>query len=150
MPEVAFHTGVADKPGYTCRLLRKAWRQGAQVVVTGSGEQLQRLDLLLWTFEQAEFVPHLRLRRSEQAAAAMRRTPIWIADAPGDAPPRDVLVNLGPDWPAGFEEFSRVIEVVGDDAQDAAQGRQRWRQYRAAGAAPVQVAGSAPPAEAGD
>ena len=43
MPEVAFHTGVADKPGYTCRLLRKAWRQGAQVVVTGSGEQLQRL-----------------------------------------------------------------------------------------------------------
>jgi len=142
MPEVAFHTGIADKAGYACRLLRKAWRQGRQVVVTGSAEQLQRLDLLLWTFEQAEFVPHWRLRRQEQPPAAMRRTPIWIADAPDDAPVRDVLVNLGPDWPAASAGFARVIEIVGDDADDAAQGRERWRRYRAAGFAPVLAAAS--------
>ncbi len=147
MPEVSFHTGVADKAGYTCRLLRKAWRQGRQMVVTGSDEQLQRLDALLWTFEQAEFVPHLRLRRGATPPAQMRRTPIWLADMPEDAPTRDVLVNLGPDWPEGFAGFARVIEVVGDDPADVSEGRRRWRQYRAAGAEPA--AASAPASDGG-
>ena len=26
---------------------------------------------------------------------------------------RDVLVNLGPDWPEGCEGFARVVELVG-------------------------------------
>ena len=144
MPEVAFHTGVADKPGYACRLVRKAWRQGRQVVVTGSAEQLQRLDVLLWTFEQAEFLPHVRLRRGERPAAALQRTPVWLAEAEADAPPRDVLVNLGPELPAAFAAFARVIEVVGDAVDDVAAGRSRWRGYRAAGATPVQAGAPAP------
>ena len=47
MTTVDFHTGVADKLGYTCRLLRKAYRAGNQVVVAGAPEQLARLDGLL-------------------------------------------------------------------------------------------------------
>ena len=62
MPDIAFHTGLADKATYTCRLLRKAWRQGARVAVTGTPDALNRLDVLLWTFEQEEFVPHARVR----------------------------------------------------------------------------------------
>ncbi len=143
LPEIAFHTGIADKAGYACRLLRKAWRQQRQAVVTGSGEQLQRLDALLWTFEQAEFVPHLRLRRGAAPPAAMLRTPIWLADAADDAPTRDVLVNLGPDWPESFAGFARVIEIVGDDPADVSAGRERWRRYRAAGAEPAQAVAAA-------
>lgn len=148
LPQVAFHTGIADKGGYTCRLLRKAWRQGRQVVVTGSDEQLQRLDALLWTFEQAEFVPHLWLRHGATPPATMQRTPIWLAAAPEDAPARDVLVNLGPDRPAAFGSFARVIEIVGDDPADAAEGRRRWREYRAAGAEPTLASAGA--ADGGD
>lgn len=136
MPEIAFHTGVADKPGYVCRLLRKAWRQGRQLVVTGEGAQLDRLDLLLWTFEPGEFLPHLRLRGTAVPSAAQRRTPIWLADDPLAAPTRDVLVNLGPDWPRSHGEFARVVEIVGDDAEEAGAGRERWRRYRAAGGTP--------------
>lgn len=142
MAEVAFHTGVADKDGYACRLVRKAWRQGRQVVVTGSAGQLQQLDQLLWTFEQAEFLPHVRLRRGESPPPALRRTPIWLAEACADAPARDVLVNLGPEWPDAFGDFERVIEIVGDAAEDVSQGRERWRRYRAAGANPAQAAGA--------
>lgn len=137
MPEVAFHTGIADKSGYVCRLLRKAYRQGRQVVVTGEPGELDRLDQLLWTFEPTEFVPHLRLRAADATAALLQRTPIWISDQPAQAAPRDVLVNLGPDWPQGHADFARVIEVVGEDAADIASGRERWRRYRAAGTEPV-------------
>ena len=61
MTEVSFHTGLPDKQAYACRLLRKAWRQGLRVMVTGDAATLTRLDQALWLFEQEEFVPHLRL-----------------------------------------------------------------------------------------
>lgn len=136
MPDVAFHTGVADKLGYTCRLLRKAWRQGARVVATGAPEELSRLDTMLWVFEQEEFVPHARLRGGERITPAMARTPIWLADVPADVVSAQVLVNLGPGMATGFERFARVLEIVSDDPGDAQQGRQRWRGYQAAGMVP--------------
>jgi DNA polymerase III subunit chi len=137
MPEIAFHTGLADKANYTCRLLRKAWRQGARVAVTGAPEALNRLDVLLWTFEQEEFVPHARLRANARPDPSHARTPIWLLDDPHACIEPQVLVNLGPAAPSGFDRFARVIEIVGEDADDAQAGRQRWRQYVAAGFKPV-------------
>ncbi|WP_088281021.1 DNA polymerase III subunit chi [Ideonella sp. A 288] len=136
MTDVAFHTGIPDKPLYTCRLLRKAWRSGARLVVVGTPEALSRLDQALWVFEQEEFVPHLRMRHGELPTAEMRRTPIWLADSaevPADA---GVLVNLGPDFVEAFERFERVIEVVAADEQEALAARQRWRRYSACGSTP--------------
>jgi DNA polymerase-3 subunit chi len=131
--EVAFHTGVDDKLGYACRLLRKAYRQGAKVVVHGSPGWLQRLDQALWTFEPQEFVPHVRLGAGRVADEALARTPIWLVE-PGVAPPhREVLVNLGPERLAGDDGFARVIEIVGADAEDAGAGRRRWKAYEAQG-----------------
>ena len=133
---VDFHTGVADKLGYTCRLLRKAWRAGSRVVVAGSPEQLSRLDALLWTFEPGEFIPHARLRAGQAIAPHLERTPIWLADEPAAAGPREVLVNLGPGCVADFDHYPRVIEIVAEPADDVASGRQRWRQYLAVGITP--------------
>lgn len=144
MPDIAFHTGVADKLGYTCRLLRKAWRQGAQVVTTGSPEELSRLDTMLWIFEHEEFVPHARLRAGERITPVMARTPIWLADVPTDVAGPQVLVNLGPGMATGFERFARVLEIVSDDPDDAQQGRQRWRRYQSAGMVPKLHVQSAP------
>ncbi len=136
-----FHTGVADKLGYTCRLLRKAWRAGNRVVVTGDPAQLSRLDALLWTFEVGEFVPHARLRAGEVIAPRLARTPIWLVDVVddvvNDAGRCDVLVNLGPDWVPGHAACARLIEIVADTPDELQAGRQRWRQYLAAGLTPV-------------
>ncbi|NRF69855.1 DNA polymerase III subunit chi [Aquincola sp. S2] len=135
--EVAFHTGLADKPAYACRLLRKAWRQGAQVVVTGAPEALNRLDVLLWTFEHEEFLPHARLRAGAAPDPLLEaRTPIWLADGIEDWAAPQVLVNLGPGIAPGFDRFARVIDLVGSDDEDARFGRQRWRDYLAAGFKP--------------
>lgn len=137
MTTVEFHSGVADKLGYTCRLLRKAYRAGNGVVVAGAADQLARLDGLLWTFETGEFVPHARLRAGQVPGPQALRAPIWLADAPDETAPREVLVNLGPDLAAGYQRYPRVIEIVAEPADDVLAGRQRWRQYQAAGLTPV-------------
>lgn len=131
--EVAFHTGVPDKLAHTCRLLRKAYRQGARVVVSGAPALLQRLDQALWTFEPQEFVPHVRLRAGEPAPAALGRTPIWLVEPGGAMPHHEVLVNLGPDRVEGDAQFARVIEIVSRDPDDLAAGRRRWKLYEAQG-----------------
>jgi DNA polymerase-3 subunit chi len=131
MTEVEFHTAVAEPLQFACRLLRKAVRQGARVQVTAPAATLQQLDRLLWTFEEREFVPHVRMPGAAETAA--RRTPVWLATAAlADGAPV-ILVNLGADLPTAPETLERVIEVVADDADEAARGRERWRAYKALG-----------------
>jgi DNA polymerase III subunit chi len=137
MTQVDFHTGLADKLPYACRLLRKAWRAGRRVVVTGEARQLAMLDQLLWTFDPGEFIPHARLRAGEQVPPRLARTPLWLADQPADAGACDVLVNLGPGVLADGLLPARTIELVATDADEVAAGRQRWRWHLAAGRQPV-------------
>jgi DNA polymerase-3 subunit chi len=140
MTEVAFHTGLADKLAYACRLLRKAYRQGARVQVRGDADQLARLDPLLWTFEQLEFVPHLRLRAGQKIDPKLARTPIWLVDeAAANAPEASVLVNLGPLPADDAARFERVVELVGVDADERHAGRLRWRYYESLGLKPVHI-----------
>lgn len=133
--EIEFHTGVADKLGFACRLLRKAYRKGSRVSVTGPSADLTALDRQLWIFEERDFVPHLRTSGAPNAALAAR-TPIWLLDIDNGVPPAgapDVLVNLGAEPPADLSAFSRVIEIVSAEPDDEAAGRQRWRGYKARG-----------------
>jgi len=143
--EVEFHTGVADKVGFACRLLRKAYRRGARVLVTAPRDVLALLDRELWTFDEREFVPHVRLAPGA-SAAMVRRSPIWLVEAldgPAPAGAPDVLVNLGAPAPPDLTPFARVIEVVASGADDEGAGRERWRDYRARGLAVVHHAGGA-------
>jgi len=126
--KVDFHSGVVDKVGTACRLLRKAQAAGATVVVCGDRVTLDRLDVALWTFDPLSFVAHARVRGAAPAPA-MARTPTWLADDPATVAAREVLLNLGPDMAAGWEQFERVVELVAADAQEAGAGRLRWRQY---------------------
>ena len=146
MREVEFHIGLADKPGYACRLLRKVHARGLRAVVTGEPEALSRLDVLLWTFDVGDFIPHARLRRGEAPPPLLARTPIWLADEVVDGLEAAVLVNLGPAMPHRHAGFDRVIELVAEAEDDLAAGRQRWRQYKAAGDQPRDVRQGAAPA----
>lgn len=148
MLQLEFHTGLADPLGYSCRLLRKAYRRGTRVLVAGEPGRLARLDTLLWTFEQLEFVPHARLAAGEQAPAGMERTPIWLVDPAARWPAADVVVNLGDRAIDEPHRFARVIEIVGDEAEQILAGRVRWRHYASQGLTPVLAnAGSARTAE---
>jgi len=133
LTEVTFHFNVPDRAGYACRLLRKATRSGAQVVVTATGSELASLDRLLWTFDPIEFLPHVLQRRGAQVASHLRTTPVWLTEDPAEAMHHQVLVNLGREVPQGFESFERVIEIVSSDDDERQAARQRWKHYAARG-----------------
>lgn len=131
MTEVAFHFNAPDKLAYACRLLRKAVGSGARVVVTAPAEALRQLDTLLWTFSQLDFVPHAR---SSEAAHVLAASPVILAESLAlELPHRQVLLNLGPEVPPGFEQFERLIEVVGLEDADRQLARGRWKHYADAG-----------------
>ncbi len=140
MTEVEFHTGVADPAGFACRLLRKAYRQGARVLVLAPRERLALLDRLLWTFDERDFIPHLvvsSLRGPADADAdRAARTPIWLAEEHAAVAGRpglpSIVVNLGAPAPA-LQGVQRLIEVLGVEADEVGAGRQRWRAYKQQG-----------------
>lgn len=131
---VEFHHGVPDKLAYACRLLRKAYRAGASVVVTGDAASLKALDRQLWVFEDREFVPHVLALAEGAVPVRQFGTPIWLTSDPASAPgERKVLVNIGAALPAAIERFARLFEIVSNDAEDRQQGRLRWKTYAAKG-----------------
>jgi DNA polymerase-3 subunit chi len=132
--QVEFHSGVADKFGYACRLLRKACQQGKRVVVTGPAQTLRELDERLWTFEPLSFVPHALVAAGESPPARLAPTPIWLVVEPGGVlPHREIVLHLGPQARADATDCARLIEIVAADADERSAGRRRWRAYEAQG-----------------
>ncbi|MBP7485191.1 MAG: DNA polymerase III subunit chi [Aquabacterium sp.] len=134
MGKVEFHHGVPDKIGYACRLLRKAYRSGASVVVTADDATLKTLDKQLWVFEDLEFVPHVLALADKAVPERQWPTPIWLTPDPASAPgERQILVNLGWDIPQPLDRYARLFEVVSTQPDDRQQGRRRWKQYESMG-----------------
>ncbi|HXE21588.1 MAG TPA: DNA polymerase III subunit chi [Rhodoferax sp.] len=126
MTEVTFHFNAPDKTAYVCRLLRKAVASGARVVVTAGAQELQALDVALWTFAPLDFVPHCR---ASAEPAMLACSPVLLTRAAPAAPHQQVLVNMGDQVPEGFERFERLIEIVGVHDDDRVQARGRWKHY---------------------
>lgn len=133
MTEVSFHFNVPDRTAYACRLLRKATRSGAQVVVTAPAAALSALDRALWVFDPLEFIPHLMARPGQAVPERLLATPIWLLEDASMATHHDVLVNLGPDAPNGFETFARLIEIVSTGEDERGAARLRWKHYATRG-----------------
>lgn len=135
MVQVEFHTHVAQPLHFACRLLRKAYRQGVRVAVAAPSATIGMLDRELWTFDERDFVPHLRLGQTQVSSAVLSRTPLWLLDEAQrsqgwpEAMP-EVLVNMGSDFALDELPATRVIEIVARDADEADRARLRWRQYR--------------------
>jgi DNA polymerase-3 subunit chi len=130
---VEFHHGMGDKLAYACRLVRKAYRNGVRVVVTGDAKQLRELDRQLWTFDEQEFLPHI-LVGDQPVAPRLHDTPVWLTAQPATAPGHPaVLVNLGDALPEGLDQYQRLFEVVSVQPEDRQRGRQRWKAYAAMG-----------------
>ncbi len=134
--QVEFRVGAADPLAYACGLLRSAVAKGARLFVRLEAAQLDAFDARLWTFSALDFVAHCRDGESTQRRSAVV---LGSADAPVAGDARDCLVNLAAAPVQGWQDWPRVIEIVGADAASKAAARQRFRAYREAGCTPTMM-----------
>ena len=138
MTRIDFHFNVPDKLQYACRLVRKAVGKTPSVVVTGTQEQLARLDEMLWHVSATDFVGHAWhspdvVETSHANSNELECARVWLTVQPDHCPRHDLLVNLSDAVATGFEQYERLIEVVSQDEQDRLHARKRWRHYSTRG-----------------
>lgn len=131
MTRIDFHTQVADRILYTCRLVRKARTAASDsriVILLKDGRELAALDRALWTFSEQDFLPHAS---ADDPLAS--QSPVVLTERADNLPHHDILINLSGDLPARFAQFDRVIEIVAQDESEMAAGRERYGYYRQRG-----------------
>ncbi len=108
-----------------CRLCEKAYTQQQKVLVlTRDAEQTERLDQLLWVYEDDSFIPH------DIEEVEGMTTPVLIQDNPPASSHREILINLSADIPEFFAQFDRVLELVTEDNRSDARDRYRFYKDR--------------------
>ena len=132
MTKIEFRTHIADKIGYTCRWVRKAFANAPDckiVLLATDRNLLARLDDALWTFSDSDFLPHAMI--GDRLAS---RSPVILTpDDQREMPHHQILVNLSPAIPACYARFDRLIELVSTETSDTEAGRQRYVHYRERG-----------------
>ncbi len=111
------------------KLLERALESGQRIVViAGSPERVDYLDNLLWTYDEAAFLPHGAARDGNAA-----RQPVWLAaedENPNGAP----WVMLIDGARADLARYDRCFDIFdGNDEAAVAAARLRWSEAKAAG-----------------
>ncbi len=126
MTRVDFHFNALDRLQYGCRLVRKVHRSGARILVWCEDPvALAQFDQMLWTFSDADFIPHV-----VASNLLAPETPVLLTAEAIETSHHEVLVNLGRQTPPMFSRFDRLIEVVSGDDEDRSLARDRWRFYK--------------------
>lgn len=110
------------------RTLERGWRA---VVQSGSAERLEALDLALWTYSDASFLPHGTARDGNPA-----RQPIYLTT--GEETPNEAGIRFLVDGAemAEFTGFMRIVCIFdGNDPEATGKARSQWQAAKAAGCA---------------
>lgn len=100
-------------------------QNGVRVLLhTPHQEVAEQLNQLLWSFPATAFLPHCFSHETD--AATM---PIVIG-CDNTWPHSELLISLHDQCPTFFSRFDRVIEIISNEAEDAALGRERFKFYR--------------------
>lgn len=110
---------------YTCRLVRKAYKNSFRVYVRAENDHdMKQLDYLLWTFSELDFIPHATV----DTECGQEPVIIGMIERPGDS--NTVLINISTKMTGNYATYSRVFEIIGNDPVAIAAGRDRYRTYR--------------------
>jgi DNA polymerase-3 subunit chi len=112
------------------RLLERALREGHRVVLRGaSPERIEYLNALLWTYDDAGFLPHGSARDGNPAAQ-----PVFLTEREENPNGATMLVLVDGVAAGDLALFVRCADLFdGNDENAVAAARQRWRQARDAG-----------------
>lgn len=114
------------------RLLAQASTRGYRIVVrAASPERIEQLNALLWTYDDASFLPHGSARDGNAASQ-----PIWLTDRVENpnAATMLVLVDGVEAEPDDLASYRRCCDMFdGNDASAVEAARARWRRAKDAG-----------------
>ncbi len=112
------------------RLLERALAAGFRIVVrAASAERVEQLNALLWTYDEASFLPHGAARDGNPASQ-----PIWLTDRAENPNEATMLVLVDGVDAGDHAAFARCADLFdGNDDAAVAAARERWRQAKAAG-----------------
>ena len=112
------------------RLLERALAQGHRIVVqAGSPERVEHLNALLWTYDEATFLPHGSARDGNPAAQ-----PVWLTHQPENPNGATIIFLVDGVEVEELTGYARCIDMFDGNNPDAVVGaRGRWRTASAAG-----------------
>jgi DNA polymerase-3 subunit chi len=112
------------------RLLERAVTDGYRVLVmAGSSERVEHLNQLLWTYDEASFLPHGSTRDGNAD-----RQPIFLTVGEGNPNGATMLVLVDGAQGTALESYRRVCDMFdGNDETAVEDARRRWREAKAAG-----------------
>lgn len=112
------------------RILERALKDGYRVLVrAGSDERVDDLNQLLWTYDDASFLPHGSARDGNA-----ERQPIFLTAGDGNPNQATMLVLVDGARSNALEHYTRVCDMFdGNDETAVEAARARWREAKAAG-----------------
>jgi DNA polymerase III subunit chi len=112
------------------RLLERACAQGHRIVIrAASPERVEHLNALLWTYDDAGFLPHGSARDGNPAAQ-----PIWLSDRAENPNSATILFLVDGVEADDMAEYARCIDMFdGNDEVAVEAARGRWRRAQAGG-----------------
>jgi len=130
MPNITFYAfSESNTPQallFACRLIEKCYANHQKIYIhTTSQEEAERVDTLLWTYREDNFIPHNFYGSNEEPMP-----PIQIGHGQTPDNHHDTLVNLTQEIPAFYKQFQHVIEIVLPEPAQQQYGRERYRRYR--------------------
>ena len=118
-----------DIEQFACLLAEKAFKKGHKIHIhTADNSQTERMDRLLWTYNDQSFLPHVTMDHELQG-----ETPINISHNQDKAFITDVLINLRNEVPTFYKQFDRVAELVSANTKQRDSARIRYREYQQQG-----------------
>lgn len=129
MTRVDFYLLPTDEPAarlqLVCRLAGKAFASLRRLHIhAATPAECALLDRLLWTHEDASFLPHAITH------AADPNYPITLGHTVESLADGMALINLADDVPSQFDCFDQVAEIVDEDPDRKARSRKHYRLYR--------------------
>lgn len=112
------------------KLLERARSQGHRIVVrAASSDRVEHLSTILWTYEEASFLPHGSARDGNAAAQ-----PIWLTDRDENPNGASMLVLVDGVEADDLSSFARCADLFdGSDSDAVEAARARWHRAREAG-----------------
>jgi DNA polymerase-3 subunit chi len=116
-------------PGLIEKTLERGWRA---LIRCDSAERAEALDTLLWTYDDASFLPH-----AQQGDGDSARQPVLVTVEEGNANAANVMFFVGGANPLAWDTVNDLTRVVlmfdGRDAQMLGAARASWKDAKAAG-----------------